>query len=97
MRGPGDDEMERGKENSGSWEVEGERPWLRRARRFGLGDFAGTEERERKWPAGRRGAVAEAEDEGRWESVSNAVHGATRMKLESWVLDLDVDGGREAG
>lgn len=71
--------MESGKENSGSCEVEGERPWVRMGGRLGDDDFAGTEESERKWPAGRR---AEAEDEGRGASGSVKVgHGATRMKL----------------
>lgn len=39
--------MESGKENSGSWDVEGERA-ARMVARLGLEDLAGTEESERK-------------------------------------------------
>ncbi|MBE3044836.1 hypothetical protein IMZ48_20205 [Candidatus Bathyarchaeota archaeon] len=73
----GEEEMESGKENSGSWDVEGKRPCARFAGRLGDEDFAGTEERERKWPRGRR---AEVEDRsGSLLKVAQA--GATRMKL----------------
>lgn len=78
-----------GKENSGSWDVEGDRTWLWIGGRLGLEALPGMEERERKWPTGRR---AEAADEGRWGSWSpKVVHGATRMKLEL-VLEGDTDG-----